>query len=149
MVDTLFVCVDGSLGRCYASAAAYVKEDEAACLYDSVCGSWIPVRHLVCPGPGALVWTEFSRDACVDRSRAAVGFHSWCEQFLLWNPDRTGHIAAAVWGRSCKDIVKKTGECPNQDILLLFVERKEGLFQRVFLYIKRCYNTEIGFIFFS
>lgn len=76
-MDTIFICVDSSVGSCNAPSKEYSEKDTAVCIYDSIGGSWFFVRDSVCSGTGAFVWHEYERDDWLDCCRAALGFHPW------------------------------------------------------------------------
>ena len=116
LVDPVSVCVDGSLGRGHVSSEAYACENPAGCLYGCMRGTRVPVRNIICPGTGSAVRAEFSGHDCLDRGRAAMGFDSRGEQFLLWYPDFADRIDAAVCGRACGAVMCKVRMELTEDI---------------------------------
>ena len=87
MVDSVFISVDNSLGRRYASPKEYACKNQASCLHAGMFCPRISLWNTIRPRPGNPVRTGFERHDRMDYSRAPLGFHSWRKQLFLRNTD--------------------------------------------------------------
>lgn len=106
MVDSIFIFVGNSLGRCNAFTEENAAMHTTGCIYGGMRVAWIFVWNTVRSGAGVAVWAEFSGDGNMDSCRPAVGFYPWSEQFFLRNPDYADCLGASVCGAEYRECVR-------------------------------------------
>lgn len=76
MVGPIFVCVDSSMGSSNVPSKEPSEKDTAVHIYGGICGPWLFVWNLICPGAGAAIRNELERDSRMDHCGSAMGLHS-------------------------------------------------------------------------
>ena len=92
LVDSLFICMDNSLGCRYAPSPEYAEKNPPVRLYGSMRGTRFSIWHIICSGTGAPVRSKLPGNDRLDRRGTALGFHSRHQQFSLRDPDHADHI---------------------------------------------------------
>ena len=59
MVDSIFICMDGSLGGRHAFAKGDAEKNTTLRVHGGVCGSRFFIRDVVRPGADNPLWVEF------------------------------------------------------------------------------------------